>query len=275
MVRICDDAYSARTKRIAENLKKEFRRLTTGTPLNNDAPGTIEMVDGTKHARANAPAAQQQRRLPCSVTEARLLQEQLREQIVTNDQLGVVRRVAGVDAHHSDKEIWAAVVVMTFPDLSLLESALIRLPLTFPYVPGLLSLREAPAILDALTRLSEKPDLLLVDGQGLAHPRRFGLACHVGVLSDTPTIGVAKSRLVGTYQEPATKRGAWSPLVQHGETIGAALRSRNGVRPLFVSIGHRISLKTAIELVLRCSTRFRLPEPLRAADKLSRQHFKV
>jgi len=230
------------------------------------------MVNGAKRVPAKAAAALQQRRFLRSAAEARLLQKKLREQVVANDQLGVVRRVAGVDAHYSDKEIWAAVVVMTFPDLFPLEDALIRLPLTFPYVPGLLSLREAPAILDALTRLSEKPDLLLVDGQGLAHPRRFGLACHVGVLSDTPTIGVAKSCLVGDYQEPATERGAWSPLVDHGETIGAALRSRNGVRPLFVSVGHRISLKTAIELVLRCSTRFRLPEPLRAADKLSRQH---
>jgi deoxyribonuclease V len=204
--------------------------------------------------------------------EARLLQERLRGQVVTEDQLGVVQRVAGVDAHYGAGRIWAAVAVMTLPDLATVESARADRPLAFPYVPGLLSFREAPAILDAMHRLSKKPDLLLVDGQGLAHPRRFGLACHLGVLGDMPTIGVAKSRLVGTYQEPGIERGAWSELVDRGETIGAVLRTRSAVQPVFVSIGHRISLKTAIDLVLRCTGRFRLPEPIRAADTLSRQH---
>lgn len=223
---------------------------------------------------ANAPkkeAAARKRRTPQSFAQARRLQEQLRGQVVTHDRLGSVRRVAGADAHYVADQLCAAVVVMSFPDLAVVESALVHQPIPFPYVPGLLSFREAPAILSALDRLSEKPDLLLVDGQGLAHPRRFGLACHVGVLSDTPTIGVAKSRLLGTYQEPALKRGAWSPLADRGETIGAVLRTRTTVRPLFVSIGHRVSLRTAIELVLRCSPHFRLPEPLRAADRLSRQ----
>ena len=139
-------------------------------------------------------------------------------------------------------------------------------------MPGLLSFREAPAILEVLCQLSEKPDLLLVDGHGLAHPRRFGLACHLGVLSDMPAIGVAKSPLVGTFEEPAIERGAWAPLVDRSETIGAVLRTQRAVRPVFVSVGHRISLKTAIELVLRCASRFRLPEPIRSADALSRQH---
>jgi deoxyribonuclease V len=114
--------------------------------------------------------------------------------------------------------------------------------------------------------------LLLVDGQGLAHPRRFGLACHLGVLGDLPAIGVAKSRLVGTYRKPGIERGSWSELVDRGELIGAVLRTRSAVRPVFVSIGHRISLKTAIDFVLRCTGHFRLPEPIRAADTLSRQH---
>ncbi|MGA2843279.1 MAG: deoxyribonuclease V [Steroidobacteraceae bacterium] len=209
---------------------------------------------------------------PRSLAEARLLQERLRGQVVTEDQLSPVQRVAGVDAHYDVDRLWAAIVVMTFADLVIVESALINRPLAFPYLPGLLSFREAPAILDVLHRLSDKPDLLLVDGQGLAHPRRFGLACHVGVLGDVPTIGVAKSRLVGTYQEPGIERGAWSELTNRGETIGAVLRTRSAVRPVFVSIGHRISLKTAIDLVLRCTGHFRLPEPIRAADALSRQH---
>jgi deoxyribonuclease V len=209
---------------------------------------------------------------PCSSAEAELLQERLRGRVVTEDRLGVLQRVAGVDAHYSVDIIWAAIAIMTFPDLVLVESALIHRPLSFPYVPGLLSFREAPPILEVLHRLSKKPDLLLIDGHGLAHPRRFGLACHLGVLGDVPAIGVAKSRLVGTYQEPGIERGAWSKLVDRGETVGAVLRTRSAVRPAFVSIGHRISLKTAIDFVLRCADHFRLPKPLRAADTLSRQH---
>jgi deoxyribonuclease V len=209
---------------------------------------------------------------PCSVAEAQRLQERLCGQVVTEDQLGVVQRVAGVDAHYSVDSAWAAIAVMTFPDLVLVESALIHRPLAFPYVPGLLSFREAPPSLEILHRLSEKPDLLLVDGQGLAHPRRFGLACHLGVLGDVATIGVAKSPLVGTYQEPGIARGAWTKLVDREETVGAVLRTRSAVRPVFVSIGHRVILKTAIDFVLRCTSHFRLPDPIRAADTFSRQH---
>jgi deoxyribonuclease V len=209
---------------------------------------------------------------PRSPAEARLMQDRLRGHVVAEDRIGVVHRVAGVDAHYGTGRLWAAIVVMTFPDLIPVESALIERPITFPYVPGLLSFREAPAILELLHRLSEKPDLLLVDGQGLAHPRRFGLACHLGVLGDVPTIGVAKSRLIGAYQVPGIERGAWSELIDRGETIGAVLRTRRAVRPVFVSIGHRVSLRTAIDLALRCTGRFRVPEPIRAADALSRQH---
>ncbi len=209
---------------------------------------------------------------PRSLGEARLLQERLRGRVVAEDRLGALQRVAGVDAHYAVNHLWAAIVVMTFPDLVIAESALINRPLTFPYVPGLLSFREAPAILEILHWLSQKPDLLLVDGQGLAHPRRFGLACHLGVLGDVPTIGVAKSRLIGDYQEPGIERGAWSELIDGGETIGAVLRTQIAVRPVFVSIGNRICLKTAIDPVLRCTGRFRLPEPIRVANSISRQH---
>ena len=126
-------------------------------------------------------------------------------------------------------------------------------------------------MLDALDRLSLKPDLLLADGHGLAHPHRFGLACHLGVLGDLPTIGVAKSRLIGVYEEPGSDRGASSELVDNGQTIGVVLRTRNAVRPVFVSVGHRVSLKAAADFVVRCTRRFRIPEPIRAADRLSRE----
>ncbi len=213
----------------------------------------------------------QEQKWPRSQAEARIVQDQLREQVIAEDRFGVIRRVAGVDAHYRSDRIWAAVVVMKFPDLVVLESALISCLVAFPYVPGLLASREAPAMLGALRRLSRQPDLLLVDGQGFAHPRRFGLACHLGVLTDLPTVGVAKSRLVGFYEEPGSERGASSELVDNGQTIGMVLRTRNAVRPVFVSIGHRVSLKTAADFVMRCTRRFRVPEPIRAADRLSRQ----
>ena len=165
-----------------------------------------------------------EKRWPVSPAEARQLQERLRGRVVTKDKLGVVHEAAGADAHYCAGKVWAAVVVMSLPNLAAVGSALVHRRLTFPYVPGLLSIREAPAIVEALHQLSVRPDVLLVDGQGLAHPRRFGLACHLGVLTDIPTIGVAKSRLVGTYEEPNIERGAWSPLTDRGETIGAADR---------------------------------------------------
>lgn len=188
-----------------------------------------------------------------------------------------MRRLAAADAHYAPAEglTWAAVVSLSFPDLELQESVLACRPTDFPYVPGLLSFREAPAMLDALGLLSSPPDLLLVDGQGIAHPRRLGLASHVGLLADIPTIGAAKSRLVGVYEEPGSERGAWSPMRHRGEVVGAALRTRPATQPMFISIGHRVGLETAIDYVLRCTPRFRLPEPIRLADRLSRAHAPV
>jgi len=182
--------------------------------------------------------------------------------------------MAGLDAHYASEPslTWAAAAVVLGPFRELRESALACCPLRFPYIPGLLSFREAPAMLAVLEVLSIKPDLLLIDGQGLAHPRRFGLACHVGVLADIPAIGVAKSRLVGSYEEPGLERGSWSPLIARGETLGAVVRTRHGVRPVFVSTGHRVSLQTAVKLVLDFAPRYRLPEPIRLADRLSRTH---
>lgn len=211
---------------------------------------------------------------PTTPGEARRLQERLRGQVICEDRLEVPSAVAGLDVHYAPASglTWAAAAVVSFPDLMLIESALACRPTAFPYVPGLLSFREAPAMLEVLGLLSVTPDLLLIDGQGLAHARRFGLACHVGLLADIPAIGVAKSRLVGAHDAPGTARGASAPLTEGGETLGSVLRTRADTRPVYVSVGHRLGLATAVELVLRCAPRFRLPEPLRLADRLSRMH---
>lgn len=199
------------------------------------------------------------------------LQQQLRNQITLVDQFGPIRYVAGVDVGFEEGGTItrAAVAVLQLADLQLCDRAIARRPTTFPYIPGLLSFREVPAVLDALQRLQITPDLLLCDGQGIAHPRRFGIACHLGLLTDLPAIGVAKSRLVGTHQEPGNDRGDWQPLIHKGETIGVALRTRPGTKPLYISPGHRVSQATAIAYVLRCTTKYRLPETTRHAHKLA------
>jgi deoxyribonuclease V len=159
--------------------------------------------------------------------------------------------------------------VLSFPGLEPAAQRVVQCRTRFPYAPGYLSFRETPALLAALAGLRRRPDLILCDGQGLAHPRRFGLASHLGVLLDVPTIGVAKSRLVGTHGPVPEARGAWVPLRDGAETIGAVLRTRAGARPVYVSVGHRVSLETAVETVLRCAPRYRLPEPVRRAHVLA------
>lgn len=203
--------------------------------------------------------------------EARAIQERLRGRVSGRDRLGKIRSVAGVDVGFEDggKRTRAAVAVLAFPSLEPRVETVATLPTRFPYVPGLLSFREIPAIVAALDRLKELPQLILCDGQGYAHPRRFGLACHLGVLTDIPSIGVAKSRLLGTHGRVPRSRGRWIPLMDGDETIGAVLRTRRDVRPVYVSIGHRVSLATAVDLVMKCVTRYRLPETTRAADRLA------
>ncbi len=210
-------------------------------------------------------------RWPKTVAAARSIQERLRHEVIKKDVLAKPRRVAGVDVgfEQSGTVTRAAVAVLNFPDLTLREYAIVRRKTRFPYVPGYLSFREAPAVLAALKKLHEKPDLLLCDGQGLAHPRRFGLACHLGVVAGIPSIGVAKSRLIGDHGRLRETKGAWQPLLVDGERVGAVLRTRKGVRPLYISIGHRISLRTAIKYVLMCTTKYRLPETTRYAHKLA------
>lgn len=203
--------------------------------------------------------------------EAIALQRELQPRVVTEDRLGPVRLVAGIDVgfEENGRVTRAAIAVLSFPELELVAKAIARRPTTFPYVPGLLSFREAPAVLQAFGKLGVKPDLILYDGQGLAHPRRFGIACHLGLLTDIPSIGVAKSRLVGTFAEVGAERGAWSLLTHREEAIGAALRTRVNTNPLFISVGHRVSLETAITYALRCCSRFRLPETTRWAHRLA------
>jgi deoxyribonuclease V len=208
---------------------------------------------------------------PTRVAEARAIQESLRDKVVARDRLGKISAVAGIDVgfEKHGTVTRAAVVVLDFPGLTPREQAIARLPTRFPYVPGYLSFREAPAVLAAMKKLNARPDLILCDGQGLAHPRRFGLACHLGLLLDIPSIGVAKSRLIGTHGEVPEEKGCWAVLEDDGEVIGAVLRTRAGVNPVYVSVGHRISLATAIDYVLRCTTRYRLPETTRHAHRLA------
>jgi len=203
--------------------------------------------------------------------DAKAIQEKLRGRVDVRDRLAEVRRVAGVDVGFKDngKLTHAAVAVLEFPSLERDTSAIATVPTAFPYIPGLLSFREIPAIIAALENLEGLPDLILCDGQGYAHPRRFGLACHLGVITGIPTIGVAKTRLVGTYDRVPQSRGGWTPLKDGDEVIGAVLRTRKGVKPVYVSVGHRLSLDTAIDLVMGCVTRYRLPETTRAAHRLA------
>ena len=204
-----------------------------------------------------------------SPKEAVALQRELAGRVVLRGLPRAVRRVAGADiaVGRGSKLGTAAVVVLSYPEFEVVEVAIEQAPVTFPYVPGLLSFREVPVLRRAFEKLRGPIDLLFVDGQGYAHPRRFGLACHLGLLLDVPAVGVAKSRLLGEHGEPGTEAGSRADLLDGGETVGAVLRTRPGVRPLFVSVGHRIGLDAAVEWVLRCGRGYRLPEPARLADR--------
>jgi deoxyribonuclease V len=206
---------------------------------------------------------------PTDLAAAERMQQALRARVRTDDAFGEIRTIAGVDSGYEGDIAKAAVVLFSFPALEPLEYALARRPAPLPYVPGFLSFREGPAVLAAIAELSARPDLLLCDGQGIAHPRRLGIASHIGVLLDIPSIGCAKSLLVGHHAPVPDERGAAVPLLQRGEQIGAVLRTRPGVRPVYISVGHRIGLASALRIVLACTARYRLPEPIRAADALA------
>ena len=206
-----------------------------------------------------------------SPEEAVAIQQRLRPRVQRTNGFAPesLRTVAGVDAAYREGGR-AAVVVLSYPDMEPLEEVVASRETVFPYVPGLLSFREAPPVLDALAKLRTRPDLLIFDGQGYAHPRRLGLAAHLGVYLDMPSIGCAKSRLIGRYTEPGPNPGDSSPLTDHGEVIGAVLRTKPRTNPLFISVGHKIDLDTAVAVVLRCLRGYRLPEPTRLADRLSK-----
>jgi deoxyribonuclease V len=203
--------------------------------------------------------------------DAIALQTELATRLVFSPPPVPIELVAGVDVSMRRGVARAAVVVMTMPDLREIERVCVDAPIAYPYVPGLLTFREAPPILQALERLEHLPDVLMFDGQGYAHPRRLGLASHIGVLLDHPTVGCAKSRLCGTYEEPPRERGAYTDLCDGDEVIGAVVRMRTGVKPLFVSAGHRMTRNASIDLVLACGKGYRLPEPTRWAHRAAAQ----
>lgn len=202
-----------------------------------------------------------------SPAEAAKIQKELKEQVSLIDDFDKIERVGGVDVKYkkSSSKATAAVVVLNFPGLEVLETRVVEGEVSFPYVPGLFSFREIPLLILALEKLKTPPHVMLVDGQGIAHPQRMGLAAHLGILMDIPTIGCAKSRLLGTHEEPSKEKGAYTYLYDKTEVIGAVVRTRTNISPVYVSTGHKISLHTAVEFVLKCTTKFRIPEPLRAA----------
>lgn len=207
-----------------------------------------------------------------SPTEAREIQCQLRECVLVEPLDRRPETVAGVDVSVKGKRARAAVVLCSYPELTPFQAATAEMPVSFPYVPGLLAFREGPVVLAALEQLKDRPDVLMFDAQGFAHPRRMGLATHLGILLDVPAVGCAKSRLCGTYVEPNEHKGSWTPLIDGDDgdkVIGAVVRTRDGVRPVFVSVGHRVDLETAVSLVLECTTRYRLPEPARWAHRIA------
>ena len=209
-----------------------------------------------------------------STSEAIALQKQLALQVSQDEASDAFRYIAGVDVSTSrwHEEGTAAVVVLNYPALELQEEKRVRGRIVFPYVPGLLSFREAPLILEAFEQLDITPDLVFVDGQGIAHPRRFGIAAHLGLLLDVPTIGCAKSRLCGMYEEPGIEAGSSTDLLDEGEVIGEVVRTRKGTKPVYVSVGHKISLRQAVRWTLRCCRGFRLPEPTRLAHQAAGGH---
>ncbi|GAB3680657.1 deoxyribonuclease V [Salinisphaera aquimarina] len=208
---------------------------------------------------------------PHDAPGCRAIQAELTQHIVTHDDFGPVATLGGIDIGFEDggRTTRAAAVVLDAETLEIIERALVRVPTRMPYIPGLLSFREIPGALAALDQLAQRPDLVFVDGHGIAHPRRLGVATHLGLVTGLPTIGVAKKRLTGSHDEAPSGRGQWTPLRDKDDIIGAVLRSRVGVKPIFISSGHRVALDSGIAWTRRALTRYRLPETTRAADKLA------
>jgi deoxyribonuclease V len=204
-----------------------------------------------------------------SAQEAVDIQKRLAGELVTDAPLdfGAVEYVAGVDVSVKDNISQAAVVVMTYPHLEPIETATAKMPTPFPYIPGLLTFREGPVLVDAFEQLQHEPDVFVFDGMGRIHPRRMGIAAHMGLWLQRPTIGVGKTHLIGEYDQPGTEKGSYSWITDKGETIGALLRTRANVKPVYVSVGHMGELTNTVEFVLKCSPKYRLPRPIRLAHK--------
>ena len=199
------------------------------------------------------------------------LQKKLTNQLIITDQFSEIGTVAGVDVGFEQQNTIAraAIAVLSLDNLELINTSIARRPVTFPYVPGLLAFREIPVVLDALEQLSQQPDILLCDGQGIAHPRGLGIAAHLGLLTNIPSIGVAKKRLIGDHEPVGNHKGDYQPLYIKGKQVGVVLRTRDNVKPLYISPGHRVSITTAMEMVMRCLTKYRLPETTRYAHNLA------
>lgn len=210
---------------------------------------------------------------PKDITEARKIQETLKDKVKIVPLKKNPRFIAGVDAAFSKdgNKVIGVACLYKYPEIIIIEDSFAIAEASFPYMPGFLSFREGEAIIEATKGLKTRPDLILFDGQGIAHPIGIGIATHIGILLDIPSIGCAKSRLVGEYKEPGQNRGEWSPLRYNSKLIGAVLRTKDDVRPLFVSPGHMIDLECSIRIVLECIIKYRIPEPLRRADHISRR----
>lgn len=208
---------------------------------------------------------------PWNVTpsEARHIQINLSSRVSTKDDFYKIKNIAGVEVGYKKNGAVAVIVVLSFPDLEKLELQITVSSISFPYIPGLLSFREIPALMKTLEKLETIPDLIIADGHGIAHPQRIGFASHLGLITGLPVIGCARSRLTGSFQPPDREKGSYSYLYDKNDIIGAVVRTRDGVSPVFVSPGHKISLETAVEYVLKCAVKYRLPEPLRAAHTLA------
>ena len=205
-----------------------------------------------------------------SIEQAKNVQKDLAKKIRLTDEFNQIKTIAGLDVGFKDSNHIAigGIVVLSFPDFKVIEQQTSQREVLFPYVPGFLSFREVPVLLDAYSKLQNNPDLLICDGQGIAHPRRFGLACHLGTVLNIPAIGAAKSRLTGQYRDPPSHKGSSSHLVDKGERIGTVLRTRKDTKPLFISPGYRVSFESANKWVLNCCPKFRIPETTRHAHKL-------
>ncbi|WP_333654307.1 deoxyribonuclease V [Dissulfurispira sp.] len=211
---------------------------------------------------------------PKDISRAKKIQDVLRKRVKIIPLKKTPEIIAGVDAAFAGDKVIAVATLYEYPELRYMQDAFSTEKIIFPYIPGMLSFREGHAIINAIRKLNIKPDVILFDGQGIAHPKGIGIASHIGVILDIPTIGCAKSRLVGEFRGPGATKGSWAYLYYKGMKVGAVLRTRSSVRPVFVSPGHLIDIDSSIKIVMKCISKYRIPEPLRRADWLSKKHRK-